>query len=106
MLQLAAGFVRQIAGANRANLLLARAERVHAQGEGSAGKGLWAQTGIEPSPQNDLLTVDYSRVVASVEETDWQIGLGKLCPRLCPNGCAPSTNTVTYGETPRDISRG
>jgi SnoaL-like domain len=26
-----------------------------------------------------------------------------LCPRLCPNGCLPSTNTVIYGETPRDI---
>jgi hypothetical protein len=28
----------------------------------------------------------------------------KLCPRLCPNACLPSTSTVTYGQTPRDIS--
>jgi hypothetical protein len=28
--------------------------------------------------------------------------VAELCPRLCPNGCLRSTNTVTYGETPRD----
>jgi hypothetical protein len=33
---------------------------------------------------------------------DWQIGRRKLCP----NGCLPSTNTVTYGETRRETSRG
>jgi hypothetical protein len=27
---------------------------------------------------------------------DWS---SKLCPRLCPNGCLLSTNTVNYGET-------
>src|SRR4030095_1018998 len=37
---------------------------------------------------------------------DWQIGRRKLCPGLCPNGCLPSTNTVTYGETRRETSRG
>lgn len=26
-----------------------------------------------------------------------------LCPSLCPNECLPSTNTVTYEGTPRDI---
>ena len=37
---------------------------------------------------------------------DWQIGRRKLCPRLCPNACLPSTNTVTYGQTRRETSRG
>jgi hypothetical protein len=31
---------------------------------------------------------------------DWSL---ELCPRLCHNERLPSTNTVTYEETPRDI---
>ena len=58
-------------------------------------------TGIEP------VSVDHPRKVAHcMRKLDWQIGRRKLCPRLCPNGCLPSTNTVTYGETPTDIVRG
>ena len=57
-------------------------------------------TGIEP------VSVDYPRKVAHRRGSDWQIGRRKLCPRLCPNGCLPSTNTVTYGETSRKTSRG
>jgi phage baseplate assembly protein W len=29
--------------------------------------------------------------------------VNELCPRLFPNACLPSTNTVTYGGIPRDI---
>jgi hypothetical protein len=44
------------------------------------------------------------RRVASptVEETTFRLVVG-IVPTLCSNGCLPSTNTVTYGETPRDI---
>jgi hypothetical protein len=35
--------------------------------------------------------------------SDWS---SELCPRLCPDGCLPSTNTITYRETPRDSSQG
>ena len=43
--------------------------------------------------------------LASVDGLEWQVGRQELCPRLCPNGCLPSTNTVTYGATPREMSR-
>ena len=39
----------------------------------------------------------------SVDETRLADRSSELCPRLCPNGCLRSTNTVTYGQTPRDI---
>jgi hypothetical protein len=32
-------------------------------------------------------------------------GESELCPILCPNACLPSTNTISYGETPRDTFR-
>ena len=63
-----------------------------------------ARRGIEP-----VLEVEFQRLITSsrtVEKPDWQVGRRKLCPRLCPNGCLPSTNTVTYGETPRETSPG
>ena len=56
-------------------------------------------TGIEP------VSITRERPPTG-EETDWQLGPRKLCPRLCPNGCLPSTNTVTYGETPGERPRG
>jgi hypothetical protein len=34
-----------------------------------------------------------------------RFGRSELCPRLCPNECLLPTNTVTYGETPRDMFR-
>ena len=57
--------------------------------------------GIKP------VSVDYRRNESRRErKLDWHIGRRKLCPALCRNGCLPSTNTVTYGETRRETSRG
>jgi hypothetical protein len=52
-------------------------------------------TGIEP------VSITLERPPTE-EEANWQIGRRKLCPRLCPNGYLPSTNTVSYGQTRSD----
>ena len=49
----------------------------------------WSQLSLRQSP--------------TVQETGLVGWSSKLCPRLCPNECLPSTNTVTYMGTPRDI---
>jgi acetyl esterase/lipase len=55
---------------------------------------------------SDLILSNGVRLYWKLREAGWQIGRRKLCPRLCPNGCLPCTNTVTYGETRRETSRG
>jgi hypothetical protein len=55
-------------------------------------------TGIEP--------VSDQRMVAHRGGNPGRLVVGKLCPRLCPNQCLPSTNTVTYGQIPRDMLAG
>jgi hypothetical protein len=44
----------------------------------------------------------YPPTVVETRLSDWS---SELCPRLCPNGCQPSTSTVTYRETPKDMFR-
>jgi hypothetical protein len=68
----------------------------------AGNEGLVGQMGIEPFPQNDLLTVDYSRVVAPALRKPTGRLVSEIVPQILPNKCLPSTNTVTYGETPRD----
>jgi hypothetical protein len=60
----------------------------------------WADA-IEP------VSIDYLRKGRPRQrKLDWQIGGRKLCPGLCPNGCLPSTNTVTYRETRKETYQG
>jgi hypothetical protein len=47
--------------------------------------------------------IDYWRKVAHHRGNPTRRFLGNCAPKLCPNGCLPSTNTVTYGEARRDI---
>jgi hypothetical protein len=68
----------------------------------TGNEGLVGQTGIEPSTKGRSQRLITGEMSPTVEETEWQVGR-KLCPRLCPNECLPSTNTITYGETPRNI---
>jgi hypothetical protein len=64
----------------------------------TAGYMRLVKTGIEP------VSVDYREKVAHGEETRPAGWSAEIVPGLCPNGRLPSTNTVTYGETPRETS--
>jgi hypothetical protein len=68
---------------------------------GGAVKGIGDTFQIEPLPQGVLRLI--TAVIARRKEIRLAGWSRKLCPRLCPNGCLLSTNTVTYGETSRNI---
>ena len=57
-----------------------------------------------PHPESNRAAVDLTHgKLPTVEETRLTAWASELCPRLCPNRCLPSTNTITSRETPRDI---
>ena len=60
-----------------------------------------------PSPRiswPDLRVAYFSmEVVLTNEIPILAVWSSDLCPRLCPNACLAQTNTVTDGDTPRDI---
>jgi site-specific DNA recombinase len=67
----------------------------------SADEKMVSRTGIEPPASNaESCSVERVAYCRKTRLPDWS---SKLCPRLCPNWCLPSTNTVPYGETPSDI---
>jgi hypothetical protein len=58
------------------------------------------------SNENRISLVDFSVKVALPRgNSTCRVDRPKLCPRLCPNECLPSTNTVTYGRIPRETLR-
>jgi hypothetical protein len=68
--------------------------------ESTAGVG--GPDGIEPAS----LASNHHRKFAHRRGKPTVGWSSELCPRLCPNGCLASRNTVTYGQTSTDIFRG